>query len=272
MNRFAVVLLLVPALAGCLNELDLGMGTPQNLSRPESLLWSAPSHVVVEIDYVEGRAPSELTLQRIEEELRARTNKESVTVLEPTRIEVGDTSSSRQWTYEDIRAAHETHYSSAEPYQDIVGDTVYIHYLFLNGIGANDDRGFVGVATTAPILAVLADQSAWMLFCVCGTPLGDLGPPHVAPDQAEASIAIHELGHAMGLVGRGAPETSDRRTSEDEDPCTCHSNDRDSVMYPGVEGINPQRFADSRDWVQHRFAQADIDDLEALRALDPYDK
>ncbi len=268
MKGVAWLLVAVLVTTGCLSNSGGLLGREPTPNFAEALLWSQPSELVVEIHYEQGREPSKYAIDRVREDLTQLTNKQTITILDPVEINVGDGTQSQTWTTDEIAAVHAATYSLGTPETYMAGDQAFIHFVILNGKGQlSDDRGFIGLQTV-PALYVFPDQTRTALLTIYAPE--PIGPPAIAPDQAEASIFIHELGHALGLVGREAPETQDRKTTTDSDPCACHSRNEDSVMYPGVERFNLVRFIEEGRWHRDSFDAVDLADIAALRDMDPH--
>lgn len=267
MKRFAVGLVAAIALSGCLSEVF--DREPTYTVHAHALLWSTHADILVQVHHVAGREPSQYALDRLEEEIIEHTGK-PVTIQPSQQIAVGDETSDRSWTVDEVWGVHAQHYMLDDPNAFTVDDTAIIHVVYLNGLGeSTPGRNFIGLHT-GPVLFVLPDSTTTALLSIYADPLV-IGPPNLlAQEQAEAAILVHELGHALGLVGLEAPETANRITGETDDPCTCHSTNPDSVMTPGTESFNPRRYIDEQQWVKDDFDATDVADIAALRAMDPY--
>lgn len=64
--------------------------------------------------------------------------------------------------------------------------------------------------------------------------VGQTSAPNIGRAEVERAVAIHEFGHAIGLVDSGIPMLENRIPPEEDDPCQCHSDQPDSVMYHSV--------------------------------------
>ena len=150
--------------------------------------------------------PSPGTLNAVRETLADATGKR-VTVTEPMNI-AGDGPGGTDWTADRIR--------QLAPGPSSVGGPVTIRLAFLAGRFADDERalGVAVNATTAAVFTERAHDAAGLL--------GD-------PTQIELAVAVHEIGHLLGLVDLVID--SDREDPEHPG----HSPNRDSVMYWAVE-------------------------------------
>lgn len=254
------VLLLLVALAGCLASPPDAQPEPvPGTPLAHLLLWPEPADLFVQLNHVEGLAPTEFALQRLQEELEVQTGKARITIL-PSVPMAGDPDG--RWTTAEIRVRHEEVYSLAEPYRFVEG-AAYLHVMFLNGIGEGPGGNFVGLRLNEGILAVFAEGGRVALSEPnSGIKVGDSVTD--APAHYEAAILIHELGHAFGLVGLETPQITPRAV--EGGGCLCHARNEDSVMHPGIEQHNTERFLESGAWSNLYFDEDDLADLAAVRA------
>ncbi len=284
MKPLAVAITMALALAGCVTEID-DKPPIHHLNFAEAILWSEPSEVIVELHHVAGREPEEFGLERMREELQALTSKSTITILPSVEIQVGDESDDRMWTVSELYSLRAQYFVGHGPAQQtakgawLSEDAVYIHVMFLNGLGQlEEDRYFVGLQTV-PTLFVLADHTDDLIATGGSSPTGrvsvdDPSDEPIGHAESEAAILIHELGHAIGLVGREAPMLTPRLPSANDDQCQCHSNQEDSVMFAGVESLTLDDLQNPEGelYATYTFDGFDIEDVESLRNDDPYDK
>ena len=253
------------ALSGCIsiNPDTPLFGADPNLA--EAMAWPSHGKLVVEMHHVTDRAPSAYTLQRISEVLHELTDKQQVVMLDSKEVP-WPSDPNRDWTFDDFTAFHRDTYSWAAG-EYLRGDEARFHMMFLDGIILDDNGEPWAVGIQAgPRLGIWADPVREVLLNFGGADIGGLrGVPNIAFDQAEAAIAVHDIGHALGLVDREAPMLTPRLPDKEADPCQCHSNNRDSVMYPGTEKFNAQRYVEEQRWVVDDFDADDRADLAALR-------
>lgn len=228
-------------LVGCISPgADLS-----DLSRIERLLWGVAEQVVIEIDYVAEREPSALALDALDETLRKTTSKDIVLVGPGSASLSRAESPSHEWTRDML-------VSFARENKDRQS-AAYLHVLYVDGhygsaLGVNfGDTSFV-----------FMDQI---------TNLGSFPlKRNIAPGDAERSVLIHEVGHALGLVNNGVPMVKPHEHPEDDG----HSNNRDSVMWPTADtyaGMLAMIGADEP--LPYAFDADDLADLAAFRASEP---
>ena len=170
---------------------------------------------VVEVDSVQGQAPSGGVLDALKSRLAAVADKPSGIdiVMDETLPAHGGS-----WSDKDVQqtaAAHSSQHTS--------GDTVVLHLLFLDGNSARDsgDGKVLGEAIGHGTIAIFAQtvRSSCDALCLEG------------PDYVMQVVLVHEFGHAMGLVNNGIPMV----TPHEDASHPAHSSNCDSVMYWAVE-------------------------------------
>ncbi len=219
MSRSAFLVILLVLASGCLEadfhaEDDMLQWHPHTL-----LLQNSVPDLLVEIDYVAGREPSQFALNALRSVLENVTDKRIITILEPTEIPpTGD-----EQTFASVERAHREHFSHGGSNDD--GNVRWkengtLHILYLDGQG----DGFSGVYTQDLGVAILPDyyQSAVLIGPYVTRP--------VDPRVAERAVLMHEVGHALGLVNCGIPMV---RHHHDDGVSPCHSNRIESVMRYG---------------------------------------
>lgn len=188
--------------------------------------------IVVQVLTHAGAEPRRATLDRLEEVLGDASGK-------PVSVVGGRSPAPRQvWSGGDLRAAADEAAVTAED------GTAVVRFLFVGGRSAEGD-GVLGVAASGDVAAVFSDR-------VDGAATGLASPAAI-----ERAVAVHELGHLLGLVDL----VLDTGRVDPEHPG--HSSNRRSVMYWAVEsslvgdllaGGPPQRFDEQ-----------DLADLAAIR-------
>lgn len=231
----------VIAVAGCVS--DPVVNDPIRRSA-DGIVWPAPyTKVLVEVDVVEGRLPSEGVLAAMQEVV-------GDALLKPVRIArmsthaVTDASSERRWTPEE-RNDFEVQTRDQMPDD---ATTAYFHVLYLNGLP--DDIDAVGLGGSG---SAIVFQDA---LRIPGRPLP---PPIPADPERERAVLLHEIGHVIGLVNRGVPMVKPHEHADSPG----HSSNAESVMWPGIELINPSLDGDS---YSYHFDADDLADLAAYRA------
>ena len=152
---------------------------------------SGPGHesLVVYVDWVEGQQPAVATLDLLERRLGEHLNK-------PGGVTVrygGALGGALRDVYDEAALASLA--QTAPPRESRPLDTLSFQVIFVNGAAAasadEDDR--LGVAFSASQVAVFEET------VLAHAPRGE---------QLEAAVALHELGHLLGLVNLGAPLTA----------------------------------------------------------------
>lgn len=179
-----------------------------------------------------GARPSAGAVDKLSGELTRASGKPASTV---GGVVEGDR---RSWSAADIRAAADA--SAGMPQG---GTGAVVRLLYLRGT-SSDAEGALGVAVRGDVAAIFTDE------------VRSAATPLIGSDAIERAVALHEVGHLLGLVdlflatGRGDPEHPG------------HSSSRDSVMYWSVEtGL----FADLAGDLPQDFDAADLADLAAIR-------
>lgn len=178
--------------------------------------------IVLQVLSHEGAEPRQATLDRLVEELQAASGK-------VVRAVGGAAPPDRQvWSSEDLVAA-------ADAARFPTADGSYaIRMLFVHG-GSESGEGVLGVSVTADVAAVFSD------------PVEEAARGLTSAASVERAVAVHELGHLLGLVDLAID------TGRDDPEHPGHSTNPQSVMYWAVEssllgdlfgGGPPQRFDD----------------------------
>ncbi len=198
-------MLVVLSLAGCFNDLPL-VGGPR---LPHDYLVDKDyDRWVIEVDYVDGHAPSQSALDLLKQRLTPLVHKDSITITTN-----GGVAGRTTWTDESIRAASAKHQD-----QNTGGKTIVTHVLYLDG---SYSKGSVlgvtyGNKELVAMFDATIDRSANLFF---------------SATTIERAVLVHEFGHVLGLVNTGTPMATNHEDSEHSG----HSNNRDSVMYWAVE-------------------------------------
>ncbi|MHB8605495.1 MAG: hypothetical protein ACYDCK_09590 [Thermoplasmatota archaeon] len=259
----AVIVAGILVVPGCLSGQRLSEDAASGVSLPAALLWKSPfPRLVVQIDYVEGRAPSADALSALRETLVNLTGKEDVRLLEPRIIPNLTASTAHVWTEATLLRLHER--------TDLVGlpvgafgrnQTAYLYVLYPDGhfTGAHE---VIGVEI-ANVIAVFKDGIADPL------PV-DRDPTIVVQER---HFLLHELGHAFGLVNCGLP----MQTPHEDSQSRCHSADyNSSVMCATCVDHIEAALATAGvpqllwwQWVPREYDANDLADIAAFRATEP---
>lgn len=235
---------------------------PRN--RTEALLTRTPfPRLVVEIDYVEGYAPSASAVNTLMQTLENVSDKDEIVLLDFQQMPASDPFFAGEpvWTSDSVFPLREK-YASAAPAsrtQFGIGVNATLHILYVNGRTASDSGAESYGLQADNALVVVASRIR------DGSPTenGDIPPvPNLAADRVERAVLVHMLGHALGLVNNGAPMTK-ARASEDGH----HSTNPRSVMSLGIRdtyaALDPFTGEDS---TPYQFDEDDLADLAAVHA------
>jgi hypothetical protein len=199
---------------------------------------SPATSMIVEIDWVKGRSPSQTSLDHLAAVLRRELDKPGgVTVERGNEISAGKS----QWSLADLaaleRANRSRHSGSGRA-------TMWMG--FVDGTFAPNENA-LAVAFSASATAIFRDR------------IDAATSSLVLEPEIERSVVVHEAGHLLALVNIGY-----RSTYAHEDPQhPNHSNNPESVMYWAVEDISVRNLL--RGGPPDDFDQADRADLAMLR-------
>ena len=170
------------------------------------------THLVVQIQYVEGFPPTSQGLQELAAFLDARLHKSGgITLLPSQAIQITPQATYSASDIRAIEAAHRTAYTR--------GDTLATYVLFLDGEFSGGSN-VLGVAYNNTSTALFQEK-------IMDHTGGALEPPQ---STVEATVLLHEFGHLMGLVNNGSP----MQTEHQDEPHGHHCDDPDCLMYYAV--------------------------------------
>lgn len=168
--------------------------------------------LLVQVQYLQGFAPTTQGLQHLRDFLEARLHKPG-----GVRIQVGlplPSPGRATHTTAQVRAMQQQYRSA---YTE--GRTLALHLLYLDG-AYDGAPNVLGIAYNNTSLAIFAERIEQHT--------GALGQPTFA--TVEGTVAQHEVGHLLGLVNNG---TSMQAEHQDE-PNGEHCDDPDCLMYHAV--------------------------------------
>lgn len=243
-----LALLALPALAGCVQP-GLLFSTGPDLAT--SLVKDEPyPELVVEIDHAPGREPCPGTVQALKTNLQFTTAKERVRVARPTEIPLqgGDHDN------DELVLIHKRTTDHGPTGRDHgSGVSAHLHVVFLDGNAASDNGGHAAGRTIYDYGVVFIFRDAFDHVY-----RNDDGRRVSAVCDVERTVMLHELGHALGIVDRGVPQTEDR-----EHPAhPGHSMNPNSVMYPRISFASDGRLLQE---LPVSFDATDLADLAAFR-------
>ena len=210
------------------------------------LLGNATIHIILEVDYVQGYAPSQTALDTLVARMREITGK-SVTLELGNQIPGKD-----DYTRADLEAIESEHRSVPE--KD--GGTASVYILYLNGV-YDGNSGILGLAYNGTSMAIMKEQ------------VDNINIPMVlqrryglSTEDFEASVIVHEMGHLWGLVNIGYE--SERDYEDPDHPH--HSKHQDCVMYWAIE-TSPGNYmqADSEKKPPTTFHEDALFDIEKIK-------
>lgn len=204
-------------------------------------LNSQVPELVVELDAVQGQAPSQATLSLLHERLESVADKPAGIRLLP--IETIPASSKTEWTMTDISVVEEQNRDNFNSREKAV-----IYILFLNG--EPKDGGAIGIAYASSSMVIFTQR------------IRGAATPLVSAESIEKAAAVHEVGHLLSLVNLGY--TSPRDHADPEHPS--HSKNPGSVMYWAVDNVGVATLLGGRTEPPNDYDGDDRADLADVKA------
>jgi hypothetical protein len=171
------------------------------------------SRTIIEVDAQEGASVDDDAIAHLRDTLARVSDRDEMVFAGGETF----TSERREWSRDDLRAAAESH---RDNYSD---DTTTVLYVLIvrGGFTRDGERTeAIGVAYNGSEMALFPDRWSDLAGSLTGS-----------SRQVERAVAVHELGHLLGLVN--LTYTSEIDHEDPEHPG--HSSNRDSVMYWAVE-------------------------------------
>ncbi|MCB1154374.1 hypothetical protein KDL45_12045 [bacterium] len=179
------------------------------------------SRLVIELDYVGGKAPSEDVIATIESTYADLLDKPGgvEVVLDEELDARGD---DYAWSQEERNDLADATFDLAVP-----DDTIKMHAVFVDGHSARDGGGIriLGVAFHDVHFFIYQDT----IDSGCDGMVSGLLGGGEACELATATISMHEMGHLIGLVDNGLPMVEDHKDPDTEHGD--HSANKNSIMY-----------------------------------------
>lgn len=174
----------------------------------------------IEIDYMQGYAPTQEALNSLEIFLQNRLNKSSITISLneiPARNE-------GPYTTEDVDRIED---EVRDNFTEAGSSTLHAHILILDGDyddGGQDQSNVLGIAYWNTSMALF------------GSRIEDISGGVTQPSrtQVQATVLRHEVGHNLGLVGIGSPHPSGQQSHQNGSHCTVDG----CLMNASVETTN----------------------------------
>ncbi|MEX2473170.1 MAG: hypothetical protein WEA34_13365, partial [Gemmatimonadota bacterium] len=171
-------------------------------------------HLVVEVQYVEGMAPEQTALDDLADFLEARLTKPGGIEIRVDDQPIGPATGTT-YSAADIRALEAEH---REIFTS--GDTLATYLLVVDG--EYEQENVLGIAYYNTSTALFGEKIQ--------DNTGGLGQPSKA--RVEATVAMHEFGHIMGLVDNGTDMVTEHK--DPEPGRGSHCDDDGCLMYYAV--------------------------------------
>lgn len=255
-NRILVAFcVLAVALPGCLNDL----GTTLVGDRPDPYDYISSrdyDRLVVEIDYVAGKAPPQSAINMLNTRLGECLDKPGGIV-----VRLGDEipGGASPYTLDEMLGLRDQWKDAKH------GDGQASAWIvYLDGRYSESDS-VLGVAFGGDTVAIFSDRVSAASNVLVST------------SKIHEAVLVHEFGHLLGLVDNGIPMVSNHEDSQNQG----HSNNRNSVMYWAVETFDivgliqnggiPNRFdsADKADLANAGGICGNASEADALPGLPP---
>jgi hypothetical protein len=235
-------MVLAASLAGCGGRVTY---SEEAISWPEAFLTRNPVRgLAIEVDAVEGYAPSAATLEAFARTIEEVVHKDEVVLLPVQTIPA----QGGGYTSERLGELHAEYQDTGDGSIQGDGQRVVLHVLVLDGA---PDLDAAGLSQGRGRITIFPD--VWLGF-------GGV----VFDDAVELQVLRHEAGHEFGLVNNGIPMVTAR-----EDPDSPHhSTNPDSVMVPETSliSINLQSGGTRTPLEPRTFAEDDLADLRGFQA------
>jgi hypothetical protein len=202
------------------------------------LQGNAYRRLVVEIDSVTGKEPSESSTNELLIQLQRYADKpDGVATAGSNSLQASKNNYSAQDLF-DLAKANRSQYSS--------GSTASLYVLFVNGSYTGGEN-ILGVALNSSFIVIFKDR------------LGAAATALVFEPEIERAVLIHEMGHALGLVNL----TYKSKMAHEDAGHQGHSSNSGSVMYWAVEDVSVANIL--RGGPPYQFDSADQDDIARLK-------
>lgn len=213
------------------------------------------SNLLIEIDYVPGSAPHQEALDKLESAAEEHLAKDDVEIRTNGELQGkgDDHSYDLQNEIVPMEEEHRDHWSS--------GDTAVMYMMYVDGGSDRDDsdRKVLGTAYYGSSVVMYKGNIRDASCSSCGI---TSSKPELR--YVERAVIVHEMGHLLGLVDSGTPAQNEDRIYQG-DPCKCHSNRQESVMYYAVESSNINNIFDGGESIPYQFDRYDREDIRNVR-------
>ncbi|MGB1586321.1 MAG: hypothetical protein ACPHID_04680 [Thermoplasmatota archaeon] len=218
--RFAALLVIAVAAAGCLSSLTGGGVSAKDLVSDDEY-----SNWIIEIDHVNGERPSGEVVNGLLSRLQDVVSKDSV------RVQYSDANlpSDDRWTRGELQSLRESRRDLKTE-----GNTVTTHVMFVDG--EYEQEGVLGFAVGHDWIVIFSERID--RGCDEGGPLGLPACSDADRTRAHTAVLVHEFGHIMGLVNNGIDMVNDHEADRcNGEPDSGHSDNQNSVMFCAVRTV-----------------------------------
>ena len=198
---------------GCHKEAAINI--PNNIVPSDFLSDKKYDKLVVEIQYVNGNAPTSATLDNLQTFLQQRLNKSAGITFTQNAIASPGKSIYSVDDIKNIEKANRT--------QTTNNKTLTAYFFFADGdFSANSGNSkALGIAYGSSSMAIFEKTIKGLS--------GGIGQPAVS--VLETTVLLHEFGHILGLVNNGTP----MQAAHQDVPNGKHCDDQNCLMYYTVE-------------------------------------
>ena len=234
------------ALAGCANIVPTPEGGPGALA--EEYL-AGGGVLIIELDHSPGAPPTSKVQAALREEIGRITQKTVEIRVSRDLPARGDT---HTYSLDELRDLHDAHQDERAR-----SGVAVLHLLFVDGRVVNERTAGVAYLEDAAALGIgLMRENT----CSDGGGVLCLGQPEFS--NAVRAVAVHEVGHLLGLVNLGLPMVTPHEDREHPG----HSSSDRSVMWHEVETANGlQNLFDGGAGIPWQFDSNDIQDARAIQ-------
>lgn len=170
------------------------------------------SNLEIEVDYMEGYAPTPEAINSLESFLSERLNKNNITINTSEIPARGDSPYSTEMIT-SIENDKRDNYTEAD------SNTLHAYIVIVDGEFSGDPN----------VLGIAYWNTSMALFGETIDNISSSGPTSPSEEQVESTVLRHEVGHNMGLVGNGTPTQSDHKTDG-----SAHCATEECLMAPSV--------------------------------------
>lgn len=171
------------------------------------------THLLVEIDFIQGKDANNSALNLLITRLNERCRKSNITLLIDDTIPSQNINTWRVSDLQSVEGQFRDHYSNA--------NTTVLYFLYVNG-GSEFDNGnsrVLGISYNGSALGMFRDN------------MDSSATPLLSTAAVEQAVIVHEAGHALGLVNNGIAMVNPHQDSANG----AHDVDNNCVMHFSIE-------------------------------------